>query len=186
MSDVCCNLKQVERANGSEVGRCVNPKSKEFLTIVEDNTCGGCPVRALCKSSKPPQVHHAIIAPGYPEPCEHRIQEGFEIRCSVTGLPVTPGQCGDCHLETKTYMATLPDKLFGYASAVKKWIAAGRPTRTEDEVKAIFEDHCSKCEMYDKEKHACKSCGCSLATTGNPLINKLAMGTEKCPLGRWK
>ena len=124
-------------------------------------------------------------ATGYPF-CEHRIWKDNKSVCGVTGLPVTPEQCGRCDEETRDRVANLPDKLKGYASAIKRWVAAGRPTRSEEEQKNILEEHCLKCEMYDKDKHSCKNCGCSLAQTGNPLTSKLAMGTEKCPLGRWE
>lgn len=181
----CCNLRQIEKTSDGERQRCVNDKSQVFLAIVDDHYCGGCPVRAACtKGVNNSTLQRAPELPNYPF-CDQRVSEGFLAKCSVTGLPVTPEQCNKCSAETKDHMATLPEKLSGYASAIRRWIAAGRPTRSTDETKALFEDHCSKCEMYDREKHSCKSCGCSLAATGNPLFNKLAMKTEHCPLGRF-
>lgn len=184
----CCRKKQAEtQKDGSQVSRCINSKSKFNLTIVDDSACGGCPVKVACAASAlRPQQDPAYAHPEY-VPCEHRRQDTktFVINCGVTGLPVTPEQCSACDKETRDRVATLGDKLVGYAGAIKRWVAAGRPTRTEEEIIAIFRDHCGNCEMYDKEKHSCKNCGCSLALTGNPLTNKLAMGTEHCPLGRW-
>lgn len=187
MNDHCCTKKQKETSvNGDVVERCVNTKSQVHLNIVTKSFCGMCPVRSACKNSETKPDHQPLpIAPDYPY-CDHRIWKDNKPMCGVTNLGVTPKICGACDEETRDRIATLPDKLFGYASAIRKWVAAGRPTRTEEEQTAILNDHCLKCEMYDKEKHSCKNCGCSLAQTGNPLTSKLAMGTEKCPLGRWE
>lgn len=185
MYDACCRKKQIEKSADGELARCVNPKSKVYLSVVSDMFCGACPVKVACQgaSRKPEQVPLPILQ-NYPY-CEHRVGKGEEVVCSVTGLPVSQDQCNRCDTETRDRMATLGDKLSGYASAVRRWVASGCPTRTEEEIKDIFETHCDKCEMYDREKHSCKNCGCNLALTGNPLTNKLAMGTEHCPLGRW-
>jgi hypothetical protein len=187
MSESCCRKKQIEKSQDGEISRCVNPKSQVFLSVISDSFCGACPVKVACAKSKnevPTEHRAAPILPDFPY-CEHRISKGFEAKCGVTGLPVTSEQCNRCDAETRERVATLGDKFVGYAGAIQRWVAAGRPTRTEQQIKDIFENHCNKCEMYDQEKHSCKNCGCSLALTGNPLTNKLAMGTEKCPLGRW-
>ena len=186
MSEVCCTKKQHEiQANGNEVDRCVNQKSQVFLSVVNNDFCGLCPVRAACAGQAAPLNKRAPVLPDYPF-CEHRTWENHETVCSVTGLPVSIDQCNRCDAETRDRVAKLPDKLAGYASAIRRWVAAGRPTRPEEEQKRILEDHCLKCDMYDRDKHSCKNCGCNLAMTGNPLTSKLAMGTEKCPLGRWE
>lgn len=186
MNDPCCTKKQKEIHGDKEIERCVNPKSQVHLAVVNDSFCSMCPVRAACSTPKKAMDHHPMpIAPNYPF-CDHRIWKDNTPICSVTNLPVNPEICGRCDEETREKMATLPDMLIGYTSAIRRWIAAGRPTRSEEDQKAILEDHCLKCEMYDKQKNSCKNCGCSLAQTGNPLTSKLAMGTEKCPLGRWE
>lgn len=182
--DGCCRKKQIENSGDNKIERCVNPKSQVYLNVVNNGFCGLCPVKVACQKPNKPTVHPAAYLPEYPF-CENRVAKDMQTICSVTNLPVTPEQCKDCDAETRDRVATLGDKLIGYTSAIKRWVASGRPTRTEDEIKSIFEDHCNKCEMYDREKHSCKNCGCSLALTGNPLTNKLAMGTEHCPLGRW-
>lgn len=82
-------------------------------------------------------------------------------------------------------MATFPDKMKNYASAVKKWVAAGRPVRSDERVKEILNDHCRTCRLFDREKQACNSCGCSVNESPFPLGNKLKMATEKCPLGQF-
>jgi len=186
MNDPCCEKKQKEITNGEEKDRCMHRKAPFHLTIVNNDVCSMCPLRQPCKGQpKEPGTEKLPVHPRYPM-CEHRLWKNNEPTCGVTGLPVTAEQCNSCDEETRERVAKLGDKLAGYASAIKRWVAAGRPTRSEEEQKRILEDHCLQCEMYDREKHSCKNCGCSLAMTGNPLTSKLAMGTEKCPLGRWQ
>lgn len=182
----CCTKKQQERKkDGSTLDRCVNKKSPVFLNVVNNDYCSMCPVRAACAGDAPPKTRFVPTIPGFPV-CHHRQTDPDGTpRCGVTKLTVTKDICNRCDEETRDRVAKLPDKLKGYANAIKKWVAAGRPTRTEEEQKRILEEHCHKCEMYDRQKDACMNCGCSLARTGNPLTSKLAMGTESCPLGRW-
>lgn len=188
----CCRKKQREKkADGKEIDRCVNPKSQVHLLVVNDTYCSMCPVRSACPGESPNPDIIPIQPSNEPDHdyplCEYRRYQGDQkFKCGVTGLDVTPEICGRCNEETRQRVAKLPDKLKGYANAIKKWVAAGRPTRTEEEQKHILEEHCYKCEMYDKQKDACMNCGCSLAQTGNPLTSKIAMKTEKCPLGRWE
>jgi hypothetical protein len=182
----CCTKKQIEnKKDGTQLERCVNNKAKSFLAVVNNDVCGMCPVRAACAGEKPPQGRYVEHIAGYPL-CHYRHTnpDGKHI-CQVTGLEVDREICNRCDEETRDRVAKLPDKLKGYAAAIKRWVAAGRPTRSEEDQKRILEEHCHKCEKYDREKDACMNCGCSLAQTGNPLTSKLAMGTESCPLGRW-
>lgn len=184
----CCRKKQKERkSDGTEIDRCVNNKAQAFLAVVNNDVCSMCPVRSACAGEKPTRSEYVNYnAPGYPV-CQYRhTNPNGEHICQVTGLKVDREICNRCDEETRERVAQLPDKLKGYATALKRWVAAGRPTRSEEEQKRILEEHCHKCEMFDREKNACMNCGCSLAQTGNPLTSKLAMGTEKCPLGRWE
>ena len=126
--------------------------------------------------------------PDYPQ-CPYRFKgkEGF--MCSITNLGVDPDICKRCTdltvVEERKNQAKLGTKIYNYFGAVRRWVANGRPTRSKEEVAALFETHCKGCEMYDHKKHACKSCGCQVAGEGDPLENKLAMATEHCPLGRF-
>jgi hypothetical protein len=184
---ICCTKQQRELSSDGQALRCINAKADAFLQVVDQPTCTACPARVACNVSNPRRVQNpAPNLPGY-EYCEYRTLDSDQIKCGVTGLPVTPEICGRCNEETRDRTAKLGDKFFGYASAIKRWVAAGRPTRTKEEVKAIFEEHCKGCEKYDEKNHACRNCGCSVEADGNnPLTNKLAMKTEKCPLGRWE
>lgn len=78
-----------------------------------------------------------------------------------------------------------------YASAVTDWAKAGRPERSDEEVKRIFETCCSACPWLT-ESGQCGQCGCPVlpperetglrvATMGKGLSNKIRMATEDCP-----
>lgn len=73
-----------------------------------------------------------------------------------------------------------------YVSAVARWIAAGRPTRTDDEVGAIFAGVCVPCEHFNEDKQTCRVCGCRVGRGKVALVNKLRMLTETCPRGKWQ
>jgi hypothetical protein len=72
-----------------------------------------------------------------------------------------------------------------YARAVARWIKAGRPTRSEEEVQRLFEEYCSPCERYSATRKTCQTCGCRVASQGIAVKNKIAMLTEHCPLRKW-
>lgn len=73
-----------------------------------------------------------------------------------------------------------------YLESRARWIAAGRPLRTHDEVKSLFQV-CEGCPLFQQIKPGvgrCKACGCFLKRSGKHF-NKLAWGTESCPEGKW-
>lgn len=74
-----------------------------------------------------------------------------------------------------------------YLSAREKWIAAGRPMRIAEERATLFAI-CQSCEHYQPlpavEGGRCKVCKCGIAQERDTL-NKIAWGTEVCPLGHW-
>ena len=59
------------------------------------------------------------------------------------------------------------------------------PTRSDAEVAAIFATHCQPCEHYDPAAHTCAVCGCRVRADGAALLNKIKMGTEHRPKGKW-
>lgn len=71
-----------------------------------------------------------------------------------------------------------------YAVAVARWIAAGRPTRSDSEAQAILEGICQPCEHYT-DKGACRLCGCCL-TGKSGLTSKILMATQSCSAGKWQ
>lgn len=79
----------------------------------------------------------------------------------------------------------MPTQLSNYWTAVKRWIKAGRPKRSDKEVARIHSQFCSKCDWYDKEMQRCKGCGCKVKPQGAALLNKIKMATETCPRKFW-
>jgi len=118
---------------------------------------------------------------GYPA-CEFRINTG-KLTCGVTGLEVDKEICTRCAKDSKMETPNLMQKAVSYAKAVRRWVAAGKPERTQEEVEAIYEEHCSKCALF--RNGVCNACGCPASTDQPPLRNKLRMATEACPLGRF-
>ena len=80
--------------------------------------------------------------------------------------------------------ANLPPLLirgWNFAKAMARWTLGGMPRRSQAEIEARLAI-CQACEFL-KNNH-CTQCGCACVAT-NRLINKLALATESCPLGRW-
>ena len=79
----------------------------------------------------------------------------------------------------------LARRALSYAEAVARWMSAGRPERSPDEIERLFQAHCQSCGWYDTTRQICRGCGCRTVTTGWSIRNKLAMATEHCPRGLW-
>ncbi len=77
----------------------------------------------------------------------------------------------------------LPQKAVRYGKAVKRWIAAGRPERSDEEVNEIYETLCQPCQHFNGK--SCKICGCRIKRSGQALANKVRMATEHCPIKKW-
>lgn len=177
-SKMDCKMKQRERAGDVVMHRCLSQKATTKGQHVNDDICAACPVREAISRSQTPSLPILNVAP-----CEYRIMGN---KCVVTGLEIDEQKCNRCVAETKEAEAGIVDKIGNFTSAVKHWVAAGRPVRSDERVQEIYEKHCSKCSMYDTEKKACKSCGCAVNTSSFPLGNKLKMATQSCPLGQFE
>lgn len=189
-----CIKRQEEKRKGELHYRCLNPEAEQFRELVVLQECEGCPVRKFrptappCQEQKKPgELSLPIIdhIAGFAEPCPFRYRGERSAGCSITGLPVDPDICGRCDETTRTHTAGTLDKVQNYFGAVRQWVAMGMPTRTPEEIEHLFNTHCKGCERYDIMNHACKTCGCNVSEDDSPLTNKLAMATEKCPLGRF-
>ena len=73
-------------------------------------------------------------------------------------------------------------KVWRFADAHKKWVNAGKPLRSAEEISKIYYEQCAKCPEIDH--NTCSLCGCKLKPKGNTL-NKIAWATEECPLKKW-
>jgi len=74
---------------------------------------------------------------------------------------------------------------YRYTRALSRWIKAGRPVRSEEEIKHFFELYCEPCEAYEAESSSCRYCGCRVNRVQAAMLNKIAMATEECPLEKW-
>lgn len=116
--------------------------------------------------------------------------------CGLAKKPVNFNECDRCKGALTKVGASLnpedvPDipglttQVQNYWKAVKKWIAAGRPVRSNGEVEDIHRTYCSECEWYDKKSKRCKGCGCKVRAEGTAMLNKIKMATEHCPRNFW-
>ena len=85
----------------------------------------------------------------------------------------------------ETIEPTLPQRVAHYATALRKWRAAGYPTRTDEEVAACLAECEEPCPKWDAAKRRCKVCGCNVNASGFAVANKARMATEVCPLYKW-
>ncbi len=113
----------------------------------------------------------------------------IKARCSITQRLIDPDTCNQCNgdislISPKEYPAVVQE-LKTYAIAVKNWVGAGRPIRTDAEVEAIHSQYCSQCDWYDKDQQRCKGCGCKAKAEGAALLNKIKMSTQHCPKQLW-
>ncbi len=179
-----CRKRQKERNGDQVLYRCVHKKADTYRSEVSEAACAACPLAVLVKSKKKGQKNLAdlpVIETGPYPSCEFRVAG----TCAVTSLPVNPEICNRCAKDTKMETARFGEKVMNYSKALRKWIAAGRPERTDEEVAAILAEHCGGCRMYDKKREVCNSCGCPANKNLPAIRNKLKMATEACPLGRF-
>lgn len=80
---------------------------------------------------------------------------------------------------------TLCQKAIRYTRALARWIKAGRPLRSPEEIREIFTAHCQACESWNADGSSCQCCGCRVNTSTVAALNKIAMKTENCPLEKW-
>lgn len=74
-------------------------------------------------------------------------------------------------------------KVANYVGAIGRWVKAGRPERTKEEVERIFDTICKPCQFF--LEGSCRTCGCRVARSGAALLNKIKMATEDCPKKKW-
>lgn len=73
-------------------------------------------------------------------------------------------------------------RIGSWAKAVARWVEAGRPCRSDEEVKRIFDTFCEPCEHLQASKQSCNLCGCKVRRNGAAFLNKIRMATERCAL----
>ncbi len=80
-------------------------------------------------------------------------------------------------------MPSLFDRVRSYQEARVRWIAAGQPVRTPEEMVRLHAI-CGTCDQFSGA--SCKLCGCAIHPS-RTWLNKLFWATEHCPLRqpRW-
>lgn len=180
-----CRKRQVETRRGEERFKCMHKACDYNRKPVNESICDACPMRVYVEEKKRKPGALPIADHGNMVPCEFRHRSPCGMRCAVTNLAVDNEKCNRCAKDTKDATARLLDKAVNYATAMRKWAAAGMPERTDDEISQLFDDHCSRCAMFDKERGVCNSCGCPASKDQPAIRNKLKMATEACPLGQF-
>jgi hypothetical protein len=71
---------------------------------------------------------------------------------------------------------------WNFSSAMVRWAGSGFKMRTEKEISKRLKI-CQGCPELDN--NMCKQCGCPCVEE-NQVMNKLALASETCPLGKWK
>jgi len=114
--------------------------------------------------------------------------------CGTQGVKTMPGVHRILACGPRAFNATLDQKqpangkmppitrrIGNYAKSIARWEAAGRPTRSPEEVARLYATCCQHCRHFKATKRSCSICGCRVRADGKAFLNKLAMGTERCP-----
>lgn len=151
-------------SGSKESFRCINVKCDMMGENVTDDQCSQCPLAVVFKKRPCNKI---------PEPCddcrkaEKELAKKHKDSIKVPEFPAI-------HLQ-----------LISWKEAIRKWREAGKPKRSDEEVKAILETHCKGCSWYDADKRRCKGCGCKVTDGGVAVFNKIRMATEHCPRDFW-
>jgi hypothetical protein len=76
-----------------------------------------------------------------------------------------------------------------WRTAIKKWKAAGKPVRTDEEMQACLAICLEPCEFYGIRLGTfgyCKVCLCNVNKLKFGELNKIRMKTEACPKKKWQ
>ena len=112
---------------------------------------------------------------------------GLAVPADVLEEPPFSG-CRHCGFRKKN-RRTFYARANAFRAAIWRWIKAGRPVRSAEEIQQIFRT-CLYCDSFLPNRSLtageCAECGCRIASTVSMLPNKAAMTTEHCPLEKWK
>jgi len=194
----CKKRQKIVKKPSNEVRfRCMNDKCSFMGNVVDEGICSRCPVRAK-EHKKPCAIRRKQVrkqpapAPGvFPteemlnisdEEVREMIQDAGldmeELEQEVLQREPTPEG------EVPSY-PPLSMQAWFYKEALIRWNKAGRPKRSDDEVRELLDGHCKVCSWFDAEKNRCKGCGCAISESSIAIFNKLRMGTEHCPQEKW-
>lgn len=86
--------------------------------------------------------------------------------------------------ESKSLLRTITRSVGNWREANRRWEAAGKPVRSDEEITEIVAI-CQGCEHYNAKVQQCRLCGCFCRNKGMARFNKPKMATESCPIGKW-
>jgi hypothetical protein len=167
-----CMKRQKVVKKGVEIHRCINSASAHHGGQVNEDICAACPVKVL-RRERPCKKKHK--EPKVPPPISD--DKTMEVLNKDFGMDISEKQLKD--------YPSLYIQIMNYKEAVSRWLKAGKPTRTKQQMEQIVEAHCKKCDWYDKKAKRCKGCGCRISNSSIAIANKVKMATEHCPKGLW-
>jgi hypothetical protein len=172
-----CDKRQkvVKRNNGETQYRCMNKESDNMGKEVVEEICAACPVRVLLNKQRPCKD----------KPIQSTQSTGITEKEILNQLTEGGFDVSDLHEEDSPDYPALTTQIINYKNALVRWQKEGRPTRSDEQVKKLFEKHCQTCNWYDSTKGRCKGCGCVVSLGGLAVTNKLRMATERCPQGKF-
>lgn len=109
-------------------------------------------------------------------------------RVVVSGCGVKSDTAGE-YAPTPTVAATpvaypsAAKQAKNFGRAMVRHVAAGAKLRSEEEIEQLLAI-CQACPFLDEQQHRCVQCGCP-TNARRHWRNKLAIATERCPIGRW-
>jgi hypothetical protein len=165
---ICTKRQRVVKrdSNGSvESFRCLNKSCDLHSQVVSDELCEQCPLKVLKRKRRKEKLPLERAKP----------KEGCK-GCNPPDMPkIVPPH------------ANLALQIIAWKDAVLRWRKAGKPRRSDAEVKKIKEEFCceGKCDWYEAKKGRCKGCGCRVTEGGVAVLNKIRMATEHCPRHLW-
>lgn len=180
--------KVIKRSKGLTILRCMNKRCGMHAQEVDEGICSRCPTPVVKHKRKCPQ-------PSVAKGCTVTEQEYIdttdaEVLEMIQDAGFSAEEIDDSQekgrVENPFNYPPISVQLWAYKEALIKWNKAGRPKRTQEEVKYIHSTFCaSSCEWYDEKAHRCKGCGCAVTVGSIAVLNKIKMGTEHCPKEKW-
>ena len=170
--------KIVKRAESLTLFRCMNKQCAIHGQEVGEDICSRCP-NPVIRHTRPCKKQPQIVNPRSEVPENQINKEEMDQLLFEMGA-------GDEEIEKikdRQKYPSISTQLWSYKEALIKWVKAGRPERTQEEVDHLLATHCAPCDWYDKKKKRCKGCGCKVTTSSFAVANKLKMKTEHCPQG---
>jgi len=169
--------KVVKRSEGITILRCMNTRCGMHGQVVDEGICSRCP-NPVTKHVRP------CLSPTRKDTSHVTSQELTEVSDDEV-LQMMKDSGMDVEGSEDHKYPQLTVQLWNYKEAFIKWMRAGKPVRTKEEVEHIHTTWCDPCEWYDKQRKRCKGCGCKVTLGSVAIMNKIKMGTEHCPKNKW-